>query len=222
MRGMRSTMTLLAAAAVLLAGCGGDDEPAPPAGTPAPSAAPRDGSAGSFPQRPQLVDDFSDPGSGWPRAAYREGSLIVDGVAFAPRAIRPPERGTLAEVVVDPPAGGRAGLICRAAPDAGTGYALLLGRGGAVELLRLAGGAATVLKRIDLAPNERSRPALVRLACGTGAPGSPVTLAYTVNASPYGYVTDPDGIDPGDSARVGLVSRGGPAAFDDFALSLAG
>ena len=49
MRGMRSTMTLLAAAAVLLAGCGGDDETAPPAGTPAPSAAPRDGSAGSFP-----------------------------------------------------------------------------------------------------------------------------------------------------------------------------
>ena len=92
---------------------------------------------------------------------------------------------------------------------------------GAVELLRLAGGAATVLKRVDLAPNERSRPALARLACGTGAPGSPVTLAYTVNASPYGYVTDPDGIDPGDSARVGLVSRGGPAAFDDFALSLA-
>ena len=54
-----------------------------------------DGPAGSFPAAPQLVDDFSDPGSGWPRAGYREGVYVVVG------------RGTVAVLAParDPPAG---------------------------------------------------------------------------------------------------------------------
>ena len=43
----------------------------------------------------------------------------------------------------------------------------------------------------------------------------------SVNATPFGYVTDRESIDPGRSARVGLLARDGAARFDDFALYLA-
>ena len=48
-----------------------------------------------------------------------------------------------------------------------------------------------------------------------------MTLSYTVNATPYGFVVDRTSLDPGYAARVGLVARDGAARFDDFALWLA-
>ena len=51
--------------------------------------------------------------------------------------------------------------------------------------------------------------------------GEPLTLVYSINATPFGYVTDQDSIDPGRTARVGLLARDGVAQFDDFALYLA-
>ena len=65
------------------------------------------------------------------------------------------------------------------------------------------------------------KPSLLRLGCGTGDPGEPRTLIYSTNATPFGYVTDQDRIDPGRTARVGLLARDGVAQFDDFALYLA-
>ncbi len=80
------------------------------------------------------------------------------------------------------------------------------------------------IKQHRLTPNERSdrgKPSLLRLGCGTGQPGQPLTLIYSINATPFGYVTDRESIDPGRTARVGLLARDGAARFDDFALYLA-
>ncbi|MEO8688014.1 MAG: hypothetical protein ABI611_07310 [Solirubrobacteraceae bacterium] len=63
---------------------------------------------------------------------------------------------------------------------------------------------------------------LLRVGCGTGKPGQPVTLIYAINATPFGYVTDRVRVDPGAQARVGLIARNGAARIDDFALYLAG
>jgi hypothetical protein len=228
---MRTTMALRLATATLavlaLAGCGGDDEPPAaerPAGTATPAAT-RDPAAGSFPDRPQHADDFADRASGWPAAGYRRGAYAVaDGAVLAPWPVRPATRGTLSEATLAPPDGGAAGLLCRASADGGTGYALLLGADGRVRLLRFEDGRASTLKEHRLTPNERAdpgEPSLLRLVCGSGAPGGPVTLAYTVNATPYGYVADERAVDPGDRAHVGLIAQDGQAVFDDVALFLA-
>ena len=79
-----------------------------------------DPAAGRFPAEPQVVDDFEDPGSGWPRTGYREGVYVVSdggtGAVLAPQRVTPATRGTLAEVALEPSRGG-AGLLCRAASD---------------------------------------------------------------------------------------------------------
>jgi hypothetical protein len=231
MTGMRHIMRRLLPVPVLLvalAGCGSEKEAAEaPEATPTATVTP-DPAAGSFPARPQVIEKFSDPGSGWPRDGYRDGAFVLpaggSAAVLAPKRIEPATRGTLSEVVVEPPAGGAAGLLCRASDDGGTGYGLLLGANGNVGLLRLDGGKVRVIKQHRLTPNERSdrgKPSLLRLGCGTGAPGKPLTLIYSVNATPFGYVTDRESIDPGRSARVGLLARDGAARFDDFALYLA-
>jgi hypothetical protein len=231
MTGMRQGMRrVLPVLLVVLAGCGGErarraEAPTAPNATP---AATPDPAAGSFPDSPQVIEKFADPGSGWPRDGYRDGAFVLpargSGAVLAPQRIVPATRGTLSEVVVEPPAGGAAGLLCRASDDGGTGYGLLLGADGKVQLLRLDGGKVRVIKQHHLTPNERSdrgKPSLLRLGCGTGAPGKPLTLIYSINATPFGYVTDRESIDPGRSARVGLLARDGAARFDDFALYLA-
>ncbi len=230
MTGMRSTMPFrlatAALAAVALAGCGDDEPPAAerPAGTATPAAT-RDPAAGSFPDRPQHADDFSDRGSGWPRAGYRRGAYAIGaGAVLAPWPGEPATRGTLCEAGVAPPDGGAAGLLCRASSDGGTGYALLLGADARVRLLRFEDGTARTLKEHELTPNERAEPgegSLLRLTCGSGAPGEPVTLGYTVNATPYGFVADERAVDPGDRAHVGLIAQDGQAVFDNVALFLA-
>ena len=40
-----------------------------------------------------------------------------------------------------------------------------------------------------------------------------MTLSYTVNATPFGYVVDRESVDPGREARVGLVARDGVGAL---------
>ena len=224
----RTTATLLALAAVVLlaSGCGEDEDVREAPAMPKNAVTP-DPAAGAFPARPQVTDDFEDPGSGWPRTGYRDGVYVVsDGgtaAVLAPQRIEPATRGTLAEVVVEPSRGG-AGLLCRASFDGGSGYALLLGADGRVQLSRIEDGGSSVLKDFQLTPNERSergKPSLLRLGCGTGKPGEPVTLIFSVNATPYGTVVDERAVDPGPEARVGLVARDGTARFDDFALSLA-
>lgn len=230
MTGMRTSMPLrlatAALAAVALAGCGDDEPPAAerPAGTATPAAT-RDPAAGSFPDRPQHTDDFSDRGSGWPAAGYRRGAYAIGaGAVLAPWPVEPATRGTLSEAVVRPPDEGAAGLLCRASSDGGTGYALLLSAGGRVRLLRFEDGTARILKEHELTPNERAEPGdgtLLRLTCGSGAPGGPVTLGYTVNATPFGFVADARAVDPGKVAHVGLIAQDGQAVFDNVALFLA-
>lgn len=230
----RTTLRLTAAlAALLVAGCGMEErpEPAAPAKAPATPAPPPGGGspADSFPERPQFADDFAQADSGWPRSGYRAGGFHLrrrEGTvgASAPRSVDPANRGTLLEAVVEAPPGGGAGLLCRASEDYRTGYALLLYGRSRIQLVRLQDGDATTLKAHTLTPNERSdrgAPTLLRLGCGSGEPGRPVTLSYTVNATPYGFVVDRTSLDPGDAARVGLVARDGAARFDDFALWLA-
>jgi hypothetical protein len=234
MTGMNHTMlariATAAALAAALGGCGGSDDPPAKraAATPAPTVTP-DPAAGSFPAKPQVVDKFDDNGSGWPRDGYRDGHFVLpargSAAVLAPKRIEPATRGTLSEVVAEPPRGGAAGLLCRASADGGTGYALLLDANATVRLLRLEDGKVKVLKQHRLTPNERSdhgKPSLLRLGCGTGKPGQPVTLIYAINATPFGYLTDRVSVDPGAQARVGLLARDGTARFDDFALYLAG
>jgi hypothetical protein len=213
---------------VTLAGCGGAKDAAEaPKATPMPTVTP-DPAAGSFPDRPQVIETFSKPGSGWPRDGYRDGAFLLpargSAAVLAPRRVDPATRGTLSEVAVRVPKRGAAGLLCRASASGGTGYGLLLDAHAKVQLLRLDHGKVTVIKQHRLSPNERSdrgKPTLLRLGCGTGTPGKPLTLIYAVNATPYGYVTDQDSIDPGRTARVGLLARDGVAQFDSFALYLA-
>ena len=227
---MLARIATAAALAAALGGCGETDEPPQKraATTPAPTVTP-DPAAGSFPARPQVIDKFDDDGSGWPRDGYRDGAFVLpargSAAVLAPKRIEPATRGTLSEVIAEPARGGAAGLLCRASADGGTGYALLLDSNSTVRLLRLEDGKAKVLKQHRLTPNERSdpgKPSLLRLGCGTGKPGQPITLIYAINATPFGYVTDRASVDPGAQARVGLLARDGTARFDDFALYLAG
>jgi hypothetical protein len=228
MTGMPHTMRcLLPVLLVALAGCGGERAARVEAPPKAPKATP-DPAAGSFPDRPQLVETFSKPGSGWPRDGYREGAFVLPGrgsaAVLAPRTVRPATRGTLSEVTVRVPSRGAAGLLCRASADGGTGYGLLLDAQAKVRLLRLEDGKVTVLKQHRLTPNERSdpgQPTLMRLGCGSAEPGQPLTLIYSLNATPYGYVADRASVDPGETAHVGLLARDGAAVFDDFGLYLA-
>jgi hypothetical protein len=226
---MRVLALALALALAALAGCGGDDDAAQaPKPSPTATATP-DPAAGSFPSRPQVIETFSKPGSGWPRDGYREGSFVLpakegSAAVLAPKRVEPPTRGTLSEVTVRVPERGAAGLLCRASADGSTGYGLLLSGRSKVQLLRLDGGNVRVLKQHLLTPNERSdrgKPSLLRLGCGTGKPGEPITLIYSINATPFGYLTDRESVDPGSAARVGLLARDGVAQFDDFALYLA-
>ncbi len=234
MMGMRHSMRFitLAALASALGGCGGDGggEATRDARTSAPkTTVTPDPVAGDFPSRPQVVEKFSKPGSGWPRDGYREGAFILpargSAAVLAPQKVEPATRGTLSEVTTLLPKRGAAGLLCRASANGGTGYGLLGGNDAKVQLLRLDGGKVRVIKQHHLTPNERSdrgKPTLLRLGCGTGAPGEPVTLIYTVNATPFGYVTDRESVDPGSTAHVGLLARDGVGKFDNFALYLAG
>ena len=144
-----------------------------------------------------MLETFSKPGSGWPRDGYRKGAFVLpakgSAAVLAPQPVEPATRGTLSEVTVQVPERGAAGLLCRASANGGTGYGLLLSGRGKVQLLRLEDGKAKVLKQHFLTPNERSdpgKPSLLRLGCGTGTPGEPVTLIYAINATPFGYVTD--------------------------------
>ena len=233
MMGTRHTMlarlVTVAALASVLGGCGSDGGDESPAATATPKAAVTpDPAAGSFPDRPQVLERFSKPGSGWPRDGYRNGAFILpargSAAVLAPRTVEPATRGTLSEVTTQLPKRGSAGLLCRASADGGTGYGLLVGGDAKVQLLRLEGGKVRVLKQHRLTPNERSdpgKPTLLRLGCGTGAPGQPVTLIYAINATPFGYVTDRESVDPGSTAHVGLLARDGVGKFDNFALYLA-
>ena len=86
-------------------------EPAAPAQATATPAAAGGSPAGSFPDRPQFVDDFAQAGSGWPRSGYRAGGFHLrrrEGTvgALAPRSVDPANRGTLAR-------GGRRGAARR-------------------------------------------------------------------------------------------------------------
>ena len=234
MTGMRHTvlprLACLAALAAALGGCGsdgGDDAPAAPKATATPAVTP-DPAAGEFPSRPQVLERFSRPGSGWPRDGYREGAFVLpargSAAVLAPQKVEPATRGTLSEVTAKLPKRGAAGLLCRASANGGTGYGLLVGGDAKVQLLRLENGNVRVIKQHRLTPNERSdpgKPTLLRLGCGTGAPGQPVTLIYAINATPFGYVTDRESVDPGSTARVGLLARDGVGTFDNFALYLA-
>jgi hypothetical protein len=199
---------------LLLAACGAEES------APQPRPA-KERTAGVFPPRPQFTDRFADPGSGWPAGGYRAGGYTVRGAVPAPQRVTPGRRGTLAEVRVRPPrGGGSAGLFCRGTRDASRGYALLVDAGGRVAVLRIDGRRTRALKHFRLAPNERSNPALLRLGCGEGAGDQPVTLAFTVNASPYGYVYDKPPLPAGATSHAGLLADG-RARFDDYALWLA-
>jgi hypothetical protein len=202
--------------ALLLAACGADEESAPrPASTTAKA------NAGAFPAQPQVTDRFDDRGSGWPAHGYRSGGFVLENdVAVAPQTIEPGRRGTLAEVQVRPPRKGSAGVFCRGSKDGRRGYALVVDAGGRVAVLRLDGERSRVLKNVQLAPNERSNPTLLRLACGEGSGDGPITLAFTVNASPYAYVYDKPALPAGRTSHVGLTADG-RARLDDFALWLA-
>ncbi len=145
---------------------------------------------------------------------------------LAPQKVEPPTRGTLSEVTTRAAQARRRGpAVPRVRRTAAPATGCCVGGNAKVQLLRLEDGKVRVLKQHRLTPNERSdpgKPTLLRLGCGTGAPGQPVTLIYAINATPFGYVTDRESVDPGSTARVGLLARDGVGTFDNFALYLAG
>ena len=108
MTGIRHTMlarlATLAALAAALGGCGSEtSRPAADGAHGAPKATVTpDPAAGSFPARPQVVEKFSRPGSGWPRDGYREGAFVLpargSAAVLAPQKVVPATRGTLSEV----------------------------------------------------------------------------------------------------------------------------
>lgn len=201
------TLAGLAAAAVLWTACGEEERAAAPRLTHGQQV--RDRVAGTFPPKPQV---------------RMTGPLAVRGVLTAGAAVSPGRRGTLVEAAVHPPRRGYVGAFCRGSRDAASGYAILVDRAGRVRVERREAGAVTVLRRVNLARNERSdpgEPTLLRIACGAGRPGAPATIAFTVNASPYAYVADMRSLPAGDATSAGLLSTRGSARADHAAVWLA-
>lgn len=229
------------ATALALAACGADAAdtgsraaPSPPS-APAPSAAQEDPltDPGAFPSEAALREQFEDPASGWPAAGYADGRyrVAVEGgrpfaTVAAPVAIEPPLSGVFVEAEVTSTAGtGRAGLHCRGSQDGETLYALSIGADGSWAMERYEGGVGALLDGgtlPDTVLGDPGEPNLLRLICGSAAPGTAVSLVFTVNATQYLTVTDPVALDPGPSSTAGLfVSGAGEAAYDNLALWVA-
>lgn len=223
------TLTLagLAAAAVLVTACGDQERPVTARQPSAPRLTKgqkvRDKLAGTFPPRPQVLVDFSKGAAGGFPGTISGGALVFRAAAAARLEVEPGTRGTLLETAVHPPKRGFVGAFCRGSEDAGSGYALLIDRDGRVRLERRDAEEIKVLRRFSLSHSERSddgEPTLLRLACGAGTPGTPATIAFTINASPYAYVADLKSLPAGATSSVGLLATGGAARADHAAIWL--
>ena len=140
-------------------GCGEDDEvrEAPAMPDDRHHARPR---GGRLPGRPQVTDDFADPGSGWPRTRLPRGRLRRvgrrDGRRARAAARRRPRPAARSPRSWSSRRAAAPACCCRASYDGAPGYALLLGADGRVQLSRIEDGKASVLKDFRLTPNERS------------------------------------------------------------------
>lgn len=239
----RARWAALAASFALVA-CGADAAEPDPGVTSAsePAAAePVDGDPvtdpGAFSAEPALREQFEDPSSGWPPQGYADGRyrVVVEGgrpfaAVAAPLAIEPGAAGVYLEAEVSLTGGaGRAGLHCRGGQDGQTLYALSVGADGTWAMERYEGGVGAVLDGgtlPDTVLSDEGQPNLLRLICGAGAAGTPVSLVFTLNATQYLTVTDPVALDPGATSTAGLfvgAQDGGPAeaAYDNVAVWVA-
>jgi hypothetical protein len=238
----RAAAGLALLAACALGACGGARPSAGPAVAPPEEEGTAVDDPGAFPEEPLLREDFAAGAGRWPqtegRAQVVGGSyrISLDGTGAlltspAPLTVEPGTAGVLVEAEVTLRHGsGSAGLFCRGVEGRQTFYALTLDAAGDWALRRFEDGAQRVLDSGTLpatVTSEPGEPSLLRLACGTGTGGVPVSLAFTVNASPFLSVRDPQAVDPGGPSRVGVVALGAhdgtpfEAGFDNVAVWLA-
>jgi hypothetical protein len=191
--------------------------------------------AGSLPDEPQVALDLRDRPDGWPAGggeaqAYVEGGYRVRGEATvrvsAERRARPGTQAVLLETTLDRGTeGATAGLFCRGDEDSPAGYEYAVAADGRFSVDRVdADGERRALVEGTFDPGETGepeRPLLLRLLCGAGAEGEPVTLGFTVGARPTQFTADERGLPAGDTAAVGVLARGGEATFRTFAAFFA-
>jgi hypothetical protein len=226
-------------AVLLLAACGGDDEPGAKAratATPTPAAP-----AGRFPETPQVDLDFTKGEQGLPPVEGAAGTAALAGDAFAVRlarsgslrvpAARAAEPGTAAISVVGTirrpeRLQNRAGVFCRGSEDGRSGYELTVDRRGRARLERVENGRRTLTAGFRAVVDRASPPGSpvpVVLTCGIDKDDK-ITLGFTVGARQLTYVRDERPLDPGPSGRAGLVvsgTRGAEARFGALQLYLA-
>lgn len=244
-----ATTSLLALA---LSACARDEPNARATKQPTPhaTAAPRSPAApggrddpGSFPDEPQFKYDLSERPGGWrsqpaddrSSAGFVAGGYLLRAVkeslwVAAPPEIEPGNRGSFTEVEMTLVEGaGAAGLFCRGVPGSRTGYGLTIGTDERWAVWRFLNGERETLDRGRLDATVLSEPGdpnLLRLICGTGGEGEPVTIAFTINATDLAGVRDPKGLPIPASGRVGLLALPYDdgrfeARFDNLAVSLA-
>ena len=231
---MRRIIGVLLLVVAALSGCdGGQDNGASPQASPSPtiSIVP-DIDPGILTAEPSLTEDFSAGPSGWTGGAVRAGRFAVSvpngrdlGFAVAPERIAPGSTGVFLQARIDMPRRGRAGLFCRRSPDGRGGYAVIFDpAAGAWEVLRLERDEPEHVRGEALRP-EVVRPgedAFVRMLCGTGEPGEPVTIAFTINSSGLLGARDESALAVAGTSTAGVVveGRGDRVRFDDVSLTL--
>jgi pimeloyl-ACP methyl ester carboxylesterase len=181
-----------------------------------------------------LVDDFSEPRSGWYTDAADEGTVAyVDGgyeihvkeedaswygepLSFPPPDVR--VEATVQRLVAGD--GGHWGIMCRAQDD-GDHYLLGMNELGSWVIVKVSGRGERILASGETQLTEGAIAAGVRLAAScTGGEAGGVALELRIDGRPVGSATDQSGFADG---WVGLsVSTGSdPEAhvrFDDFAI----
>jgi len=228
-------------AVLLLAACGGDDEPkakAKATATPAPAA---DAPAGRFPEKPQVDLDFTTGEQDLPPVKSAAGTAALAGDSYLVRlartgslrvpADRSAEPGTAGISVVGTirrpeRLQGRAGVFCRGSEDGRSGYELTVDRRGRARLERVEDGRRTLTAGFRAVVDRASPPGSpvpVVLTCGIDKDDK-ITLGFTVGARQLTYVRDERPLDPGPSGRAGFVAsgpRGAEARFGALQLYLA-
>lgn len=174
-----------------------------------------------------IVDDFSDPGVGWPAGDFEAATVgVVDGsyrmavnrAGFLQRsetAFRSDLR-TIEDVVVEADAtpdseAVSAGLVCHGQGGQEGYYLAVVDGAGRWGLYRGSSVLAEGQAALPSAPTRR-----LRLECGTAAAGG-VRLSFQVDGLPLGEHTDASPLPPGQvGMAVGTHDRAAEVRFDNF------